>query len=117
MLSDINCHSEEGKWLQYDKTHRGDKMRSLLFHSNQKSPKCDSQSRRIPTRSLILALVVIMVMPPVVSAKVVRIEIENRELVANGQLFWRSGAYERTMGKIYLEVDPDHPANQLIVDL
>jgi len=64
-----------------------------------------------------LTLAGIMVMPPLVSARVVRIEVDSRELVANGQIFGRSGAYERITGKIYLEVDPDHKANQLIVDL
>ena len=64
-----------------------------------------------------LTLAGIMIMPPLVSARVVRIEVDSRELVANGQIFGRSGAYEKITGKIYLEVDPDHIANQLIVDL
>ncbi len=56
-------------------------------------------------------------MQPLASAKVVRVEIESREQVDKGQLFGRSGTYEKITGKIHLEVDPGNPANQLIVDL
>jgi hypothetical protein len=50
-------------------------------------------------------------------AKVVRVEIESRTPVVEGRAFERSGPYEKIRGKIYLELDPDHSANQLIVDL
>jgi hypothetical protein len=54
---------------------------------------------------------------PLASARVVRVEIESTEQIAGGQSFGRSGAYERITGRIHLEVDPDNPANRLIVDL
>ncbi|MFC2163806.1 alpha/beta hydrolase domain-containing protein [Acidobacteriota bacterium] len=62
-------------------------------------------------------LVVLILLPAGVNAEVVRLEIENKDLVADGKIFGRSGAYEKITGKIYLEVDPDHPANLSIIDL
>ncbi len=49
--------------------------------------------------------------------KVVRMEIKVRELYENGQNFGGVGQYEKITGKMYLEVDPDDPANQRVVDL
>ena len=92
-------------------------MKSMLFHSNQGSSKRGCQPREISMCFFALMFIVIVATQSLVSAKVIRFEIENRELVAKGQPFGRSGAYERITGKIYLEVDPRHPANQLIVDL
>ena len=66
---------------------------------------------------LMMMLVGGVVIPSIAPAKVVRVEIDGREPVADGQLFGRSGAYEKITGKMYLEVDPRNPANQLIVDL
>jgi hypothetical protein len=68
-------------------------------------------------RNCLIMLVGCVIIPPLASAKVVRVEIESRARVADGQLFGRSGIYEKITGKIYLEVDPDNRANQLIVDL
>ncbi len=66
---------------------------------------------------LMMMLAGCVIIPPFASAEVVRVEIESRQQVADGQSFGRSGAYEKITGKIYLEVDPDNPANRLIVDL
>ena len=66
---------------------------------------------------LMTMLVACIVIPSPVPAKVVRVEIDSAEQVANGRLFGRSGAYEKITGKIHLEVDPDNQANQLIIDL
>jgi len=65
----------------------------------------------------IAILVGLILLPVAAKTEVVRLEIESRTLVKDGKIFGRSGAYERITGKIYLEVDPDHPANQSIVDL
>ena len=51
------------------------------------------------------------------SAEVVRMEIESRESFADGHVFGRSGAYEKITGRLYLEVDANHPANQRVTDL
>lgn len=67
-------------------------------------------------RSL-LAFIATVLLSAWAEAKVVRVEIESRTPVLGGQAFGRSGPYEQIKGKIYLEVDPDHAANQMIVDL
>ena len=72
---------------------------------------------RDPRRYLLLLLAACVVSPSAVSARVVGIEVQSQQQVAQGRHFGRSGAYERISGKIYLEVDPDNRANQLIVDL
>ncbi|NQV36013.1 MAG: hypothetical protein HQ515_25195 [Phycisphaeraceae bacterium] len=72
---------------------------------------------RFRTTFILTALLVSGLLSTWVEAKVVRVEIESRTPVAEGQAFGRSGPYEQIRGKIYLEVDPDHSANQLIVDL
>ncbi|MHC4403727.1 MAG: alpha/beta hydrolase domain-containing protein [Planctomycetota bacterium] len=50
-------------------------------------------------------------------AEVARLEIERREPFAEGRSFGRSGPYEKLSGRLYLEVDPDDPANARICDL
>lgn len=49
--------------------------------------------------------------------EVVRMEIEQREPFAGGHVFGQSGPYEKIVGKLHLEVDPDDPANQRVADL
>lgn len=51
------------------------------------------------------------------SAGVVRVEIDSRTLVLDGQAFGDAGAYELLQGRIYFALDPAHPANTAIVDL
>jgi len=50
-------------------------------------------------------------------AKVVRIEIKEKKVITNLPDINTTGPYEILKGVIYLEVDPDDPANQGIVDL
>ncbi len=50
-------------------------------------------------------------------AKVVRVVVEERVLLANGHFFGNVGQYEKIRGTIYYEVDPENPANGAIVDL
>jgi hypothetical protein len=50
-------------------------------------------------------------------AEVVRMQIDRREPFAGGHVFGRSGPYEKLSGRLYLEVDPDDPANRRIADL
>jgi hypothetical protein len=49
--------------------------------------------------------------------EVVRVTIDRREPFADGQSFGSAGPYERILGRMFLEVDPDHAANARIVDL
>lgn len=48
---------------------------------------------------------------------VIGLEIRSREPYLKGQEFGKTGAYERIDGILRFAVDPDHPANQAIVDL
>jgi hypothetical protein len=50
-------------------------------------------------------------------AEVVRVQIDRREPFAGGQSFGSAGAYERLLGRMYLEVDPAQVANSRVVDL
>ena len=72
---------------------------------------------RISVGFLVLLVIGIILMPKVVTAKVVKVEINSREVVSTSPEHMRSGPYEVIKGIIYLEVDPNNPANQLIVDL
>ncbi|MBM3891939.1 MAG: hypothetical protein FJ388_22725, partial [Verrucomicrobia bacterium] len=50
-------------------------------------------------------------------AEVVRVQIDRREPFAEGHAFGRSGPYEKIVGRLHLEVNPQQPANREIVDL
>jgi len=50
-------------------------------------------------------------------AQVMRIEILRREPFAGGASFAAVGPYEIVAGRLYLEADPDDPANQRVHDL
>jgi hypothetical protein len=58
-----------------------------------------------------------VLMPRVLAAKVVKVEIHHRDIVSTSASHSRSGPYEILKGVIYLEVNPDDPANKDIVDL
>ncbi|QDT43066.1 hypothetical protein Pan241w_31630 [Gimesia alba] len=51
------------------------------------------------------------------SAEVKRFEITAREPFASGQTFGEVGAYERIVGRVYYELDPDLLQNQNVIDL
>lgn len=50
-------------------------------------------------------------------AEVVRVEVQQRRLFADGRPFGATGPYEALRGRLFLEVDPTAPANSRIVDL
>ncbi len=50
-------------------------------------------------------------------AEVVRFQITDRQLLADGATFGERGPYERIDGRVFYELDPALPANQAIVDL
>jgi hypothetical protein len=51
------------------------------------------------------------------SAGVTHIEVESRADLLGGRPYGLAGGYEKLAGKVYFEVDPGNPANQLIVDI
>ena len=75
------------------------------------------QNIRIPVLFLAFLIVGIALAPREATAKVVKVKMNNREVVATTSEHSRSGPYEVIKGILYLEVDPDDPANQRIVDL
>lgn len=50
-------------------------------------------------------------------AEVIRVEVEERVVIANGHIYGDAGQYEKIRGIIYYEVDPENQANAAIVDL
>lgn len=64
-----------------------------------------------------LAVLALLVTPAAVEARVVRVEVERRVLIAGGAPFGAAGAYERITGRIHFAFDPRNPANQRIVDI
>jgi len=51
------------------------------------------------------------------AAELTRFEVERREPFAGGRLFGDVGAYERIVGRVYFQIDPDLPGNRRIIDL
>jgi hypothetical protein len=67
---------------------------------------------------LILSLLVAFVyLTATAHAKVTRLEITSRADVAEGRAFGAAGPYEKIIGKLYFEVDPNAARNRVIVDL
>ena len=64
-----------------------------------------------------LALLILAVAVSPAHARLTRLEIEKREVVANGQAFGNAGAYEKLTGRAYFEVDPAHRRNKTITDI
>lgn len=50
-------------------------------------------------------------------ARVTRIVITTREVVADGMPFGDTGPYEKLRGTVFFEVDPDDPRNAMVFDL
>ncbi len=50
-------------------------------------------------------------------ARVTRIEITTREIVADGMAFGDTGPYEKLRGTVHFEVDPNDPRNAVVFDL
>ncbi len=72
---------------------------------------------RIHSGFFILLLAASFLIPAIVSAEVIKVEITSREVISDLPELIHIGPYEVLKGIIYLEVDPGHPANQQIVDL
>ena len=62
-----------------------------------------------------LLLTSLLVSP--LSARVVRVEVHDRELILKGRAFGLAGAYEKLAGKIFFSVAPSNPANRIITDM
>ena len=51
------------------------------------------------------------------AAEVVRIDVYSRNDVAGSRAYGLAGPYERLVGRVYFEVDPQNSVNQVITDL
>ncbi|MFL5605331.1 MAG: alpha/beta hydrolase domain-containing protein [Gemmatimonadaceae bacterium] len=58
-----------------------------------------------------------LLLPRTVQARVVRVTIDRRELIAGGATFGAAGQYERLVGRVYFAFDPKNPYDRQIVDL
>lgn len=54
---------------------------------------------------------------PAADARVVRLDVDRQEVVANGQPFGAAGAYEKLTGRVHFEVDPADERNARVFDL
>ena len=70
--------------------------------------------RRRATRVL---LAILLLLPAAADARVARVEIDRRTVIAGGRAFGAHGAYERITGRIYFAFDPKNPQDRKIVDL
>ena len=57
-----------------------------------------------------------LALPPA-HGRLTRLEIQQREVVAEGMKFGERGPYERLTGVAHFEVDPDDPHNRVVFDL
>jgi len=74
--------------------------------------------RRGGTGMVCLAVLIgFLVLPAATAARVVHIEVTSREAASDAPQDGPAGPYEVIKGAIYLEVNPDDPANRLITDL
>src|SRR5689334_4724435 len=61
-----------------------------------------------------LLLILLLIVPGVASARVVRVEILSRAPISGD---FAGRLYERITGRVYFAFDPDNPENKKIVDL
>ena len=68
-------------------------------------------------KSLYLFIILLLLLPQYLGAKVLRVEIESREIILDGKEFGRYGSYELLSGRIWFSTDPGNLFNSRIVDL
>src|SRR5262249_23628615 len=62
-------------------------------------------------------LVAVSLLGSLAEARVTRIEVTTREIVADGMSFGDTGPYEKLRGTVFFEVDPDDRRNAVVFDL
>jgi hypothetical protein len=72
----------------------------------------------VPRRArLFIASACVVLLPDTALARVVRVTIDRRELIAGGASFGTAGQYERLVGRVYFAFDPTNRYDRQIVDL
>jgi hypothetical protein len=66
---------------------------------------------------ILIAALLLTLTPSLSEARVVRLRIDRRELVLNGRAFGAAGPYEKLTGRVEFGLDPNLPANEIVVDL
>ena len=76
-------------------------------------------SIRIPNSKFLIpnCVLLLSIAAAPADARVVRLRIERRDIVLAGRPFGAAGPYEKLVGRVDFALDPDAPANALIVDL
>lgn len=74
-------------------------------------------SRTFRRIGVVLVAFVALAIGRAVEAAVTRFEIQTREPFAEGKEFGAAGAYERIVGRVYYEIDPELPQNRNVVDI
>jgi Alpha/beta hydrolase domain len=68
-------------------------------------------------RMVLLSLLVVSAVVQPAAARVLRIKIDHREVVAEGKSYGLPGPHERIYGTISFAVDPELPVNRIITDI
>lgn len=71
--------------------------------------------RRLPLPLLLVCFSLIIALPA--QARLVRLEIDKRDIVADGQTFGSAGPYEKLVGRAFFEAEPAHPRNREVFDI
>jgi len=66
---------------------------------------------------LVSATIALTLVASLAEARVVRLRIDRREVVLNGAPFGAAGPYEKIVGHVDVGLDPNAPANEIVVDL
>src|ERR1041385_8219549 len=65
----------------------------------------------------VFAIAALVIGPRTGAAEVVRIDVQSRADLVDGQPCGAAGAYEKIAGRIFFAVDPSLPANRIITDI
>ena len=71
----------------------------------------------MPKLLVVIVCIVTQAIASLLSAAVVRVEVDRRADVLAGKQFGEAGAYEKLTVRIYFAFEPDNPMNERIVDL
>lgn len=69
------------------------------------------------TRWIVFLGLLSLVIAATAEARLIKLQIDKREIVANGQSFGNAGAYEKLTGTAHFEVDPGIERNAAVFDL
>jgi hypothetical protein len=70
-----------------------------------------------PVLPFLPVVVAVLFSTTTADAHVIKLRIERREVVLNGAAFGAAGPYEKLVGQVEIGLDPNAPANDIVVDL